>query len=132
MVTLTSVKVTREVKICSVFGKEWGILTIKMLNKLKISFSLIHQRMEITGQTTTKTKEKKCREYRSVHLKEKVLEPIIRIEANYWWLSVNLLESLKLLGVTLRGPPHFGGSYLQKFPQVLNVKMAEIIPSCKV
>lgn len=104
-----------------------------MLNKLKINFSLIDQRMEITGQTTTKTKEKrKCREFRSVHLKEKVLEPIIRIEANYWWLSVNLLESLKLLGVTLRGPPHFGGFYLQKFPQVLNVKMAEKIPSCKV
>lgn len=59
----------------------------KMLSTLKISFSLTHQRIEVTEQATTKTREKICRKHRSLHLKEK-LEPVIRIEVNCWGLSV--------------------------------------------
>lgn len=59
----------------------------KMLSTLKISFSLTHQRIEVTEQATTKTREKIRRKYRSLHLKEK-LEPVIRIEVNCWGLSV--------------------------------------------
>jgi len=58
--------VTREVKIWSVFGKEWGILTIrKNAKQTENQLFFDPSKNGDHWETTTKTKEK--RKYRSLH-----------------------------------------------------------------